>query len=80
MIYFILWGNCLEVKKAKKGLKGLAAKIAEREEREKAEKALREMAPQDRLALQKKQQEDDELVSATEFVDIKDIARNAILK
>lgn len=46
--------------------------MAERERKEKEEKERQNMSPADRLALQKKKQDEDELVSATEFVDIKD--------
>ena len=72
---------CFLVEKSKKkGLKGLQAKIAAREEREKKEKELREMPAADRAALQKKEQEEDELIGATEFINIEEADRKTFYK
>ena len=54
--------------KKEKGKKGLAAKIAAREAREKKEREMRNMTPQERHALEMKQQEEDALALASDLV------------
>jgi len=54
--------------KKEKGKKGLAAKIAAREAREKKEREMKNMTPQERHALEMKQQEEDAMAMASDLV------------